>query len=72
MICEAVLVAVLALVLAGGVAATTLLALPVRPYLPPAGLIAGIAATVALVAAGTVGPAAVLTRRRPIDAVQAT
>ena len=71
-ICEAVLVAVLALVLAGGVAATTLLALPVRPYLPPAGLIAGIAATVALVAAGTVGPAAVLTRRRPIDAVQAT
>jgi putative ABC transport system permease protein len=69
---EAVLVAVTGLGAAGGVATATLLPMHIRPQLPAPAVLTGIAATLALVVAGTVGPAAVLTRRRPIDVVQAT
>jgi putative ABC transport system permease protein len=76
-ICEAVIVAATALVLAAGVAAVTLLPLlhtgldTWLPYLPAPYLAAGVLATAGLVAAGTVAPAAVLTRRPAIEAAEA-
>jgi putative ABC transport system permease protein len=71
-ICEAVLVAVTALVLAAGTAIATLLpALRTVPYVPAAYLMAGALLAAGTVAAGTVGPAVVLTRRRAFAVVAA-
>jgi putative ABC transport system permease protein len=71
-ICEAVLVTATALVLAAGIAIATLLPiLRTVPYVPPAYLVVGGLLTAAVVAAGMVGPAAVLTRRRPVTVVAA-
>jgi putative ABC transport system permease protein len=77
-ICEAVIVVATTLVLAAGVAAVTLLPLlhtsldTWLPYLPAPYVVTGVLATAGLVLAGTVAPAAVLTRRRAIDAAEAT
>lgn len=76
-ICEAVIVTGAALVLAAAVAVVTLLPLlhtgldTWMPHVPAPYLLAGVLATAALVAAGTVAPSAVLTRRPPIEAVEA-
>jgi putative ABC transport system permease protein len=74
-ICEAGIVTVTALVLAAGVAGVTLV--PIvhtalgtwTPYAPPLTVAAGALVTAGVVAAGTVLPAALLTRRPPIEAV---
>jgi len=74
-VCEAGIVTLTGLVLAAGVAGVTLM--PIvhtalgtwTPYLPPVTLAAGVLATAAVVAAGTVVPAALLTRRPPIGEI---
>jgi putative ABC transport system permease protein len=77
-ICEAVIVVATALFLAAVVAAVTLLPLLYAslgtwvPYLPAPYLVVGVIATAAVVAAGTVAPAAVLTRRPTIEEASAT
>jgi len=77
-ICEAVIVVVTALALAAFVAAVTLVPLLASelntwlPYVPAPYLVAGLVGTAAVVAAGTVAPAAVLTRRPAIEAVEAS
>ncbi|MEV4639082.1 ABC transporter permease [Actinoplanes sp. NPDC049548] len=74
-ICEALVVTGTALVVATAVAAATLLPLlhtalgTWMPWLPASWLVTGIAATAALVAAGTVLPAATALRRPPIEVV---
>lgn len=73
--CEAGLVLMTVLVLAAGIAFATLApmthtALGALPYLSPAQAAAGVLIGVAVVAAGTVAPAAVLMRKRPIDSVR--
>ncbi|MEV0719494.1 ABC transporter permease [Asanoa sp. NPDC050611] len=74
-VCEAGIVTVTGLVLAAGVAGVTLMPIVHTalgtwiPYVPPATLAVGVLATAGVVAAGTVLPAALLTRRRPIEAV---
>ncbi|MDG4825840.1 ABC transporter permease [Asanoa sp. WMMD1127] len=73
-ICEAGIVTLTGLVLAAVVAAVTVTpivrtALGAWPYVPPATLALGVLATAAVVAAGTVLPAALLTRGRPVEAV---
>jgi putative ABC transport system permease protein len=71
--CEAVVVTATALMAAAGVAAATLVPLlhpslgTWLPYLPATTLLTGIAAVAALVAAGTVLPAALVLRRPPIE-----
>lgn len=76
-ICEAVIVVVTALALAAFVAAVTLVPLLVSelgtwlPYVPAPYLAAGVLGTAVVVAAGTVAPTAVLTRRPAIEAVEA-
>jgi putative ABC transport system permease protein len=74
-VCEAVLVTATALVLAAGVAGTVLAPMlhtaqhTWLPYLPPWYLAGAVGGALALVAAGTLGPAAVLTARSAIEAV---
>ncbi|GIF62625.1 hypothetical protein Ais01nite_06600 [Asanoa ishikariensis] len=74
-VCEAGIVTVTGLVLAAGVAGVTLVPMvhtalgTWTPYVPPSTLAAGVLATAAVVAAGTVLPAALLTRRPPIGQV---
>lgn len=71
-VCEAGLVTATALVLAVGIATATLLPiLRTVPYVPPAYVAVGVLLAAAVVAAGMVAPAAVLTRRRPITVVAA-
>jgi putative ABC transport system permease protein len=75
--CEAVIVLGTVFVLAGGVALATLVPLihtslhTWTPYLPPSHLILAALAGAAVVAAGTVLPAAVLTRRPAIESIEA-
>jgi putative ABC transport system permease protein len=70
--CEAVLVTGTVLVLAAGIAlAVVVPILRSVPYLPLSYLFTGGLLTAAVVAAGTVAPAAVLTRRAPISVVGA-
>jgi putative ABC transport system permease protein len=77
-ICEAVIVLFVALTLAAAVAVATLVPLlraglhTWQPFLPWSYLLAGIAVTAVVVAAGTIVPAAILTRQPPIAAVEAT
>lgn len=72
--CEALIVTGTGLLAAAGVAAATLLPLvhtaldTWRPYLPPSYLLTGIVGVAALVALGTVLPAALLMRRPAIEA----
>ena len=74
--CEALIVTGTALLAAAAVALATLLPLLHTalgtwvPYLPPGHLAAGVAAVATLVAAGTVLPAALLTRRPAIKAAE--
>jgi putative ABC transport system permease protein len=74
-ICEALVVTSTALAAGAVVAATTLLPLlhtalgTWRPWLPFPWLVAGVAATAALVFAGMVAPAAAGLRRAPIEVV---
>lgn len=73
--CEAGLVLGTVVVLAAGVAFATLApmmhtAFGSLPYIPPGQLVVGVVAGAVVVAAGTVLPAAVLTRRPPIDSVR--
>jgi putative ABC transport system permease protein len=73
--CEAGLVLGTVIVLAAGVALTTLVpmvhtAFGSLPYWPPAYLVLGVLGGAAVVAAGTVLPAVLLTRRPPIESVR--
>jgi putative ABC transport system permease protein len=73
--CEAGLVLGTVVVLAAGVAFATLApmthtAFGALPYIPPAQLVVGLVAGAVVVAAGTVLPAVVLTRRPPIESVR--
>jgi putative ABC transport system permease protein len=74
--CEAGLVLGTVVVLAAGVALATLVPMTHTefgvwvPYIPPVHLVLGVVGGAAVVAAGTVVPAAVLTRRPPIESVQ--
>lgn len=73
--CEAVLVLGTVVVLAAGVALATLVpmmhtAFGSLPYVPPGQLVLGVLAGAAVVAAGTVLPAAVLVRKSPIESVR--
>jgi len=74
-VCEAGIVTGTGLVLATGVAGVTLVPIVHTalgtwiPYVPPLTLAAGVLATAAVVAAGTLLPAALLTRRPPIGEV---
>jgi putative ABC transport system permease protein len=75
--CEAGLVLGAVVVLAAGVALATLVpmthtAFGSLPYVPPGQLVLGVLAAAAVVGAGTVLPAAVLTRRPPIESVRVT
>jgi putative ABC transport system permease protein len=73
--CEAVLVLATVLVLSAVVALATLApmthtAFDSLPYIPPARLALGVLAGAAVVAAGTLVPAMLLTRRPPIESVR--
>ncbi|SNS69117.1 putative ABC transport system permease protein [Asanoa hainanensis] len=75
-VCEAGIVTVTGLVLATGVAGVTLMPMvhtalgTWMPYVPTTTLAAGVLVTAAVVAAGTVLPAALLTRRPPVREVR--
>ncbi|MEV4534205.1 ABC transporter permease [Asanoa sp. NPDC049518] len=68
-VCEAGIVTVTGLVLAAAVAGVTLVPMVHVPYVPAATLTVGALATAVVVAAGTVLPAALLTRRPPIGEI---